>query len=575
VRARIALAAALAAVAGLALTGTPGDAATTRTVSVGAGGDDRMSPARSTVAQGDTVVFSWQDGGHDLVLGGPEGTNVGEQDRGFKLTRRFDRPGSYTFMCTLHDDMSATLDVTPVAGAETPSAPPAVDVVVGPDGDGGFSPADVTVVEGQTVNWQWGDDSRNVTFADGAASGTKSIGGFYSRTFADAGTYAYRDTRQGSTGTVKVVEAGAGGAFGIRRAAAGATPAARITVGPGNSFAPSSVAIDEGGTVEWNWAGGPHNVRFDDGTDSGFRSSGTAAMTFWLPGVYTYVCAAHSGMSGSVRVNDTGAAGPNQQPPDDTGTPGGGETPPPDPDPGEPGDPPAASVSVGGAANAFAPADLTVRTGRSVVWSWAGGVHNVHFEDGRDSQIRSSGTWSRRFLNPGTYRYACDLHPGMAGRVVAEGEPVAGEEPPADPTPGAEGTPGGARPVSRPPTARTAAAPPADRAAGPAAPGTAGPDRAAPVLRALRPALSARSRRGHRLRLVAGEDAMLLVTVQRLRRSRDPVAKRSFKVYARKGASSLRLPVMNLASGRYRIRVVAVDRAGNRSAPRTLTVRVS
>jgi hypothetical protein len=87
--------------------------------------------------------------------------------------------------------------------------------------------------------------------------------------------------------------------------------------------------------------------------------------------------------------------------------------------------------------------------------------------------------------------------------------------------------------------------------------------------------LSARARRGHRLRVVAGEDAMLLVTVQRLRRSRDPVARRSFKLYAREGASTLRLPVMNLAAGRYRLRIVAVDRAGNRSAPRTLTVRAA
>ena len=552
---------------------TPGDAATTSTIKVGAGGDDRMSPARSTVAQGDTVVFSWEDDEHDLVLGGPEGTSVGEQEDGFKLTRRLDRPGSYTFMCTLHRNMRGALDVTPVAGAETPTAPPAIDVVVG-SGRRGFSPAEITIVEGQAVNWQWATGSRDVTFADGPSSGPKPLGGFYTRTFTEAGTYAYRDTRSGSTGTVTVAEPGQGGAYGIRRAPTGTTPSARVTVGPGNSFAASSVQIDEGGTVEWTWAGGPHNVRFDDGTDSGFRSTGSTAMTFWLPGVYTYVCTAHSGMNASVQVNDTGATGPNQQPPDDTATPGGGD-PGPDPEPGDGGDPPAASVTVGGATNAFTPMDLAIQTGQSVVWDWAGGVHNVRFEDGRDSQIRSSGTWTRRFLNPGEYRYACDLHPGMTGRVVAEGDPVAGEDLPPDPTPGAEGTPGGARPVTRPPTARTAAAPPPDRASPPAATGAASPDRGAPALRGLRTVLSGRARRSHRLRLTASEDAMLLVTVQRLRRSRDPVARRSFNLYARKGASTLRLPVMNLAAGRYRLRIVAVDRAGNRSAPRTLTVRVS
>jgi plastocyanin len=559
------------ALAALAVGVAPGDAATTVTVKVGAGGKDRMSPSRATVVQGDTVAFAWEDGGHDLVLGGPEGTNVGEQDEGFRLTRRFDRPGSYTFMCTLHDDMSAAFEVTPAPGAEAPSAPPAVDVVVGPDGGGGFSPAEITVVEGQTVNWQWGDEGRNVTFGDGPASGTKSLGGFYSRTFDAAGTYPYRDTRNGSLGTVTVVARGQGGAFGIRQAAAGATPGARVTVGPGNSFAASSVAIDEGGTVEWTWAGGPHNVRFDDGTDSGFRASGSAAMTFWRPGTYAYVCSAHSGMGGNVTVRDTGAAGPNQQPPAGTGPPGGGVQDPPDP---SPGDAPAASVTVGGTANVFAPADVTVQTGRSVAWSWAGGVHNVRFEDGRDSQIRSAGTWTRRFLNPGEYRYACDLHPGMAGRVVAEGEPVAGDELP-EPGPGTSGT-GGARPL-RPGQGR----PPSGPGGGgrgarpPAATAAAAPDRGAPALRGVRAVLAAGRRRAHRLRLTVSEDAMLLVTVQRLRRSRDPVARRSFRRYARKGTSTLRLPVMNLAAGRYRLRIVAVDRAGNRAAARTLTVRVA
>jgi plastocyanin len=231
----------LAAAAAFALVAAPGDAASTVTVKVGAGGKDRMSPSRTTVVQGDTVVFAWEDGGHDLVLGGPEGTNVGEQDEGFKLTRKLQRPGSYTFMCTLHDAMSASLEVTPVPGAETPSAPPAVDVVVGPDGGSGFTPADLTVVQGQTVNWHWGEDDLNVTFQDGASSGRRSVGGFYSRTFTATGTYAYRDTSAGATGTVTVVEPGQGRTLGIRQAAPGTTPDARVTVGPGNSFAASSV----------------------------------------------------------------------------------------------------------------------------------------------------------------------------------------------------------------------------------------------------------------------------------------------------------------------------------------------
>ena len=51
-----------------------------------------------------------------------------------------------------------------------------------------------------------------------------------------------------------------------------------------------------------------------------------------------------------------------------------------------------------------------------------------------------------------------------------------------------------------------------------------------------------------------------------LGRSRDLVATRRLTLYARAGTGSLRLPEMNLTARRYRLRVVAADQAGNRSA---------
>jgi hypothetical protein len=98
-------------------------------------------------------------------------------------------------------------------------------------------------------------------------------------------------------------------------------------------------------------------------------------------------------------------------------------------------------------------------------------------------------------------------------------------------------------------------------------------DRTRPVLRGLRASFR-RGRRSNRLRLSASEDVQLQVTMRRLGRSRDLVTRRAMRVFMRKGARSVRLPVLNLSAGSYRLRVVAVDQAGNRSAPVTLRLRV-
>jgi plastocyanin len=448
--------AALGLAASLAVV-TVGDAATTHTAAVGAGGDDRMRPPSGTVVQGDTVEFRWEDGGHDMVLGGPDGTRVSEQDEDFVLARKLDRAGQYSFACTLHDDMTATFDVQPApGGAPEPQAPAAVDVVIGSDGSGGPEPAAVTVVTGQPVNFHWGDnEQRTVSFDDGQAAGSGSIGdAFFTRSFSSPGEYSYN----GGEGRVTVLKAGAGGVDGIRPAPAGTTPNARVTVGPGNSFAPNAVTIDEGGVVEWTWAGGPHNVKFADGTDSRFRSSGSLAQKFYKPGSFGYVCTAHSGMSGTVTVNDIGPAGQNEQAPEVEEQPRGDD-------------------------------------------DDAGGADD-----------------------------------GDAGGTSAGGD-------------GSSSSGGG-------PTAQAAAA-----------------DGTRPALSGLRARLRA-GRRAHRLQVTATEDAMLRVRMQRLGRSRDLMRQRSFRLYAREGANALRLPVMRLTAGRYRLRIVAVDRAGNRSAARTMTVRV-
>lgn len=79
----------------------------------------------------------------------------------------------------------------------TPAAPVQTSSVQ--IGNNFFSPADVQVSPGTTVTWTWpsGVDIHNVSFDDGQASGNKSAGGSYSRTFNTTGTFKYQCTLHG------------------------------------------------------------------------------------------------------------------------------------------------------------------------------------------------------------------------------------------------------------------------------------------------------------------------------------------------------------------------------------------
>jgi len=80
--------------------------------------------------------------------------------------------------------------VTFTATGELPSPPPsAASVTVG---DFFFEAASTTIAAGGQVTWTWsGSAQHNVTFATGTNSATQTSGTF-SRTFADAGTFAYQ-----------------------------------------------------------------------------------------------------------------------------------------------------------------------------------------------------------------------------------------------------------------------------------------------------------------------------------------------------------------------------------------------
>lgn len=134
---------------------------------------------------------------------------------------------------------------------------------------------------------------------------------------------------QRNSGAVRValgvLAAGAvAGTVGV--AIATAQQAATIGTTPQNRFSPAEVSVQTGQTVTWNFDGSTadHNVRGEDGPDedpvwigrdSGFKRSGTYTYTFNVPGDFHFVCDAHPGMEGTVKVAGTPTV-PTVVPPD-------------------------------------------------------------------------------------------------------------------------------------------------------------------------------------------------------------------------------------------------------------------
>ena len=80
-----------------------------------------------------------------------------------------------------------------------------------------FTPATVTIVAGEVVEWTKTDGLHNIVADDGSfTSGDPNIAGFvYDHTFATAGTFTYHCAVHGAlgmTGTVIVTDAGGQGA---------------------------------------------------------------------------------------------------------------------------------------------------------------------------------------------------------------------------------------------------------------------------------------------------------------------------------------------------------------------------
>jgi plastocyanin len=108
---------------------------------------------------------------------------------------------------------------------------------------------------------------------------------------------------------------------------------------------------------------------------------------------------------------------------------GGGAEDPPSPSTAPGSVAPAATATPGGdaaavtiAGFAFDPASITVAAGTTVTWTNTdSAAHTVRWDDGTapSGSLTSGGApYTRTFDTPGTFAYACGIHPSMTGTVV-------------------------------------------------------------------------------------------------------------------------------------------------------------
>ena len=85
--------------------------------------------------------------------------------------------------------------------------------------------------------------------------------------------------------------------------AGGATPAAVIKA-QGTTWSPNDVTVKTGDTVEWDVDGSiVHDLHGDEGIVHKAASKFTATHTFSKAGTFSYQCAIHPGMTGTVTVS--------------------------------------------------------------------------------------------------------------------------------------------------------------------------------------------------------------------------------------------------------------------------------
>ena len=187
----------------------------------------------------------------------------------------------------------------------------------------------------------------------------------------------------------------------------------RIVSDDAGGFVPGELTVDLGQTVAFVNAHHDEHTATGSGFDTGVIAPGqVATVVLDTAGRFAYACQIHPVMTGRISVRGTTASCRRRKRPPRKSRPD------------------ATTVRIVNLA--FDPAQVTIATGTAVSWINEDSVpHTVTSTDGAfDSGIFDPGanfTWT--FDQPGSFPYACQIHPQMQGTVIAEGEAVASASP--------------------------------------------------------------------------------------------------------------------------------------------------
>jgi plastocyanin len=197
--------------------------------------------------------------------------------------------------------------------------------------------------------------------------------------------------------------------------------------------------------------------------DTGVLNPGASSRkTFATAGAFSFLCAIHPEMRGTITVraaSGSGGGGSAPAPPAPTPTPRPAATAAPAA-PAQPGTTHASIVDF-----AFDPVTLRIQPGATVRWRNDGAApHTVTADDGSfDSGLIAAGaSFERTFSDTGTFAFLCTFHPEMVGTVEVI-PPGSGSDTGTAPT--------ASPPTSSAPTSAPSVAPSADPAGGSASAG--------------------------------------------------------------------------------------------------------
>ena len=340
----------------------PGAAVTNVAVTLA---NNLFSPSAVTVNAGSTVTWVNSDTVTHTVTADDQSFVSGLVKKTTSWSHTFATPGTFTYFCEIHPEMTGTViakapdGTVPAAAPATAAATTAAATAAGTSStagststasagaasgtitisDVGFAPASFRVAIGGTVTFaNNGKAMHTVTAGDGSFdSDMIRSGGTWAHTFTTPGSFAYNCILHPSMrGTIVV---GAGGTSSATQStsasqAAGATAqadsptttaatnAADAAIQPvnidvaDNEFKPNDATVAQGGTVTWKLVGAAaHTVTADDQSfNSGLLKPGESYQyTFTTLGSFSYACLVHPGMTATIKVVPPAEAATAQQ----------------------------------------------------------------------------------------------------------------------------------------------------------------------------------------------------------------------------------------------------------------------